>query len=162
MKQFYRINEDIRERTVCLIMPDGHRHGDVKIEEARGIATEHQMDLVEVSPRNNGQVSICKILDYGKLKYKASKTKQHREHSVKEVRISKNISEHDLQRKRSQVLKFIQKGLKVKYTLKLKGREKRDIQGALSDFLEELKHFDLVYDKPSVSNRSVSCVFQKS
>jgi len=163
MKHFHRINGDIREPVVCLIMPDGRKHGDVNIEEARTIAFDQQLDLVEVSSRNNGHVSICKILDYGKLKYKESKKKQHREHATKEVRISKNISDHDLKRKRAQVLKFIEKGMKVKYTLELKGREKKNPQGALSGFLDELKNFgDLIFDKPSVSNRSISCVLRQS
>tara|TARA_Y100000310_G_C20691493_1_gene822565 strand:+ start:1820 stop:2314 length:495 start_codon:yes stop_codon:yes gene_type:complete len=164
MRQFQRINGDIRERVVCLIMPDGHKHGDVNIEDARTMAHEQQLDLVEVSPRSNGHVPICKLLDYGKLKYKESKRKQHRERAIKEVRISKNISDHDLKRKRSQVLKFVEKGFKVKYTLELKGRERKDPQSLLGGFLDELKNLGdvVVFDKPSVSNRGISCVLRRS
>jgi len=155
-----RVNGDIKATNVRLILPDGKMHGDISIHEARKIALDLSLDLVEVSPISNGSLPVCKALDYGKLKYQKNKKKQHHSHQdVKEVRVSVNISDHDLDRKKRQVLKFLQQHHKVKYTLELKGRRRReDINQVLSDFTEQLGFFDGKgqWNDPNVSHKSVS------
>lgn len=90
------------------------------------IAIERGYDLVEVSPQ--AQPPVCKLLDYGKLKYEETraerKAKAHQKTiDIKEVRIGVKISDHDLNLKVNQAKKFIEKGNKVRIFVKMKGRE---------------------------------------
>lgn len=92
--------------------------------EALEIAKEREMDLVEVSPLANPPV--CRIMDYGKFQYqhaKSTKVKQ-KKIDVKELRIGFRTDIHDLEVRKNQAVKFLEKGDKVKVEIRLKGREK--------------------------------------
>ena len=121
-----RVNDQIRRPRVQLIDVDGNNLGVVVISEARRMADEALLDLVEI----NGKVDppICKIVDYGKLKYERSKKEQQarkKQHSqkIKEVRFSLSIEENDLQTKINQIRKFLGEGNKVQANVNFKGRE---------------------------------------
>jgi len=100
--------------------------GVVPIQKALEKAQSLGLDLLEVSP--NTKPSVCKIVDYGKLKYEAKKKKQlskKKQHvvKVKEIRLRPRIDEHDLQTKLGMGRKFLNDGAKLKVTLMFRGRE---------------------------------------
>jgi translation initiation factor IF-3 len=111
---------------VRLIDNEGQQLGIVSIDEAIIIAENVGMDLVEVAP--NSKPPVCKILDYGKMKYEAkkkehqSKKKQHVV-KIKEIRIRPRIDKHDLDNKLNMGRKFLKEGFKLKVTMMFRGRE---------------------------------------
>ena len=139
-----------------LIGEAGEQMGIVSFDEAMESARSAGLDLVEVA--SNAEPPVCKIMDYGKLKYdqkkkdQESKKKQHIIR-VKEVRFRPRISDHDLGIKLNRVRKFISEGNKVKITLMYRGREMarqdlgetliRRIEETLSDVADVEKRGDL-------------------
>ncbi len=120
------INEQIRVPIVLLIDETGASIGQISRNEALSIAEERGYDLVEVSPQVTPPV--CKLLDYGKLKYEETRAERkaranQKTIDIKEIRIGVKISEHDLLLKINQAKKFIEKGNKVRVSVKMKGRE---------------------------------------
>ncbi len=116
-KQRQRLNEDITSSEVRLISEDGEQLGVVSIEVALEKAREVGLDLIEVGP--NTKPPVCKILDYGKLKYEEKKKQQlskKKQHviKVKEIRLRPRIDDHDLMTKLNQGRKFLQDGAKLK------------------------------------------------
>ena len=71
-----RMNDGIRYPKMKLVMPDGKMYGEINLYEARNLANEYGLDLVEVQPPVNGNLPICKLIDYGKQKYKEEKSKK--------------------------------------------------------------------------------------
>ena len=120
------INEQIRDREVRLIGADGEQLGIVSSREAQKIADEAGLDLVKIAP--NAKPPVCKVIDYGKYRYEQARRekeakKKQKTIEIKEVRLSPNIDENDLNTKVNAARKFIQKGDKVKVTLRFRGRE---------------------------------------
>ena len=120
------MNNDIDVDKVRLVGADGENVGIVGVEEALDMAAEAGMDLVEVSP--NADPPVCKILDYGKFKYKAQKKanearKKQKTVDIKEIKMRPNIDQHDYDVKMRSMTKFIDEGDKVKVTLRFRGRE---------------------------------------
>ncbi len=121
-----RINEQIRISPVRLIGPEGEQVGVVPIEDARQIALERNLDLVEVAP--DARPPVVRVMDYGKFKYRESKKAKEakkRQHLVqlKELKLRSKIDEHDLDFKLRHVRKFLEKKNKVKLTMVFRGRE---------------------------------------
>lgn len=109
-----------------VIDAEGGQVGILNRNEAIDLAVKQGLDLVEVSPE--ASPPVCKILDYGKYKYKLSKkekTTKKKQHSVqiKEIRFRPKIEEHDFNFKTSNARKFLEKGQKVKVTVQFRGRE---------------------------------------
>lgn len=120
------VNEQIRDREVRLISETGEQLGIVSSREAKEIAAEKNLDLVKISP--NAKPPVCKIMNYGKHKFEQSKRqkearKKQKVISVKEVRLSPNIEEHDVQTKMKNANKFLSKGDRVKVSVRFRGRE---------------------------------------
>ena len=121
-----RSNEQIRVPQVRLIGPDGQQIGVVAIKDALQQALDAELDLVEVAP--TAKPPVCRIIDLGKYIYslnkkeKASKKKQ-KVVSVKEIKISPKIEEHDYQTKLRNGRNFIERGDKVKLSMMFRGRE---------------------------------------
>ncbi|PWE18427.1 translation initiation factor IF-3 [Marinicauda salina] len=125
-KEGPRVNKDIRVPRVLLIDEEGEKQGEVPIEAALEAAEEAGLDLVEVAP--NADPPVCKILDYGKLKYqeqkrKAEAKKKQKTQDVKEIKMRPNIDVHDYQVKTKAMSRFFAEGDKVKVTLRFRGRE---------------------------------------
>lgn len=100
--------------------------GVLDTDTALAMAEESGLDLVEVSP--NGKPPVCKILDYGKLKYQEQKKasearKRQKTVDVKEIKMRPNIDTHDYEVKMRNVVKFLEGGDKVKVTMRFRGRE---------------------------------------
>ena len=120
------VNERIHAREVRLISADGQQLGIMSTYEALNAARQAGMDLVEVSP--NADPPVCKIMDYGKYKYQASKKMQEgkkktRTLQIKEIRLRPHTDEHDLGFKVRNMKKFLEKKDKVKVSVLFKGRE---------------------------------------
>ncbi len=121
-----RINEDIRVSRVLLIDENGDKQGEMPIASALEAAQEAGLDLVEVSP--NQEVPVCKILDYGKLRFleqkkKAEARKKQKTADLKEIKMRPNIDTHDYEVKTKAITRFFESGDKVKITLRFRGRE---------------------------------------
>ncbi|MEH6753870.1 MAG: translation initiation factor IF-3 [Alphaproteobacteria bacterium] len=121
-----RINEDIEVSEVRLVAEDAEQLGIVSLEAALQRAADAGMDLVEVSP--NASPPVCKIIDYGKLKYQEQKKKnearkKQKTIEVKEIKLRPNIDTHDYDVKMRSARRFIDDGDKVKVTLRFRGRE---------------------------------------
>ena len=119
------INERIRAPKLFLIGEEGKPIGEIDTRDALRMAEEREMDLVVVGPQANPPVA--KILDYGKFKYeqdrKERKNKAKKTQEVKEIRLSYNTGEGDLETKFKQVQRFVSEGHRIKLRLKLVGRE---------------------------------------
>ena len=125
-KRFIRINDRIRAREVRVIGADGSQVGVLPIYEAIKKAKEVGLDLVEISP--TAVPPVCRIQDYGKFLYEQGKKekaakKTQRSMTLKEVKFSINVDEHDFTTKKNHVIRFIAEGDKVKASLRFKGRE---------------------------------------
>ena len=157
-----RINDMIRVPEVRLISADGRQAGVVSTDQAKELARENGLDLVEVSPM--ARPPVCKILDYGKYKFeqekriKESKRKQ-KLGKLKEIRMQPKIETHDLQFKARQVRQFLEEGNKVKVTIRFRGRELahteigRDVLGRI---LEILVDAAVLERRPQMEGRFMS------
>lgn len=123
---FVRVNGKIRAREVRVIGTDGKQLGVLSLGEALNLARANGVDLVEIAP--NATPPVCRLVDYGKFRYEqAKREKESRQHQhatkVKEVQLSPKIDPHDLSVKLQHAIGFLCKDMKVKITLKFRGRE---------------------------------------
>ena len=148
------VNGQVRFREVRLIGTDGEQLGIMSSQDAQKIADEAELDLVCISPM--AKPPVCKIIDYGKYRYemirrdKEAKKKQ-KIVELKEVRLSPNIDTNDLATKTNAARKFLEKGDKVKVTLRFRGREMSHMSQSryiLDDFAKSLADIAVI-DKPS-------------
>ena len=121
-----KINERIRSLVVQVINSEGKNLGTLAIKNAIEIAKQEGLDLIEISPKANPPV--CKIIDVGKYKYdlqkKANKAKKKQKISeLKEIKLRPGTEIHDYNFKIKNAQKFLEKGDKVKFTVKFRGRE---------------------------------------
>lgn len=158
------INEQIRDKEVRLIGPDGEQLGIVSSKEAQKIADDAGLDLVKIAP--NAKPPVCKVIDYGKYRYELARKekeakKKQKTVELKEIRLTPNIEANDLNTKMSAAKKFIEKGNKVKITLRFRGREMAHMNSSkhiLDDFAEGLSDVAVVEKAPKVEGRSIGMV----
>ncbi len=134
-----RINEQIRISPIRVVDQAGHMVGVIPTDEAKRLALEAGMDLVEVSP--NERPPVCRIMDFGKFKYEqkrkhSNNTKQHQT-QLKEIRLRPKTGEHDIDFKIKQARTFLEHKDKVKVNVQFKGRENAHHDRGR----EVLKHF---------------------
>lgn len=120
------INEQITHPEIRVIGENGEQLGIMTPAEAMRIADEAGLDLVDISPKANPPV--CKIADYGKLRYEQEKRKKEAKKnqkviSIKEMRLSATIDIHDMEVKAKNVAKFLAGGDKVKVSIRFRGRQ---------------------------------------
>ncbi|MBP2656583.1 MAG: infC [Firmicutes bacterium] len=125
-KDTQRINEEIRAREVRLVAADNEQLGIMPLREALRLATEQNLDLVEVAPL--ARPPVCRIMDFGKFKYEQQKRdkeakKKQKVVTVKEVKVRPNIEDHDFNVKLKNAERFLLDGDKVKATVMFRGRE---------------------------------------
>ncbi len=140
----------------------------VSIREARDLANESKLDLVNIAPIANPPV--CKIIDYGKYRYetikkeKESKKKQ-KTITVKEIRLRPNIDKHDLEVKAKRANEFLSKGDKVKVTVRFRGRELGHT-GMGKDLLEVfaglISENGVVEKRPAMEGRSMIMILNSN
>ncbi|WP_131923099.1 translation initiation factor IF-3 [Hazenella coriacea] len=155
------VNEAIRVREVRLIGKDGDQLGIVPTRDALRMAQEANLDLVNVAPQ--AKPPVCRIMDYGKYRYEQSKReKESRKNQkviqVKEVRLSPSIEENDIKTKLKNVQKFLDKGDKVKLSIRFRGREitHQDLgRKILNRMAEEVKEISDIERQPRLEGRQM-------
>ena len=156
------INEQIRDKEIRLIGENGEQLGIMSARDAMKMAKEAELDLVKIAPA--AKPPDCKIIDYGKYRYEQARKekeakKKQKTIEVKEVRLSPNIDVNDLNTKVGAARKFIEKGNKVKVTLRFRGREMAHMQSSkhiLDDFAEQLKDVASVDKPPKIEGRNMT------
>jgi len=159
-----RVNHEIRAREVRVIDANGEQIGIMSVRDALRLATERQLDLVEVAP--NANPPVCRIMDYGKHKYEQSKReklarKKQKVITIKEVRMSPKIDEHDFDVKVRAAERFLKAGDKVKVSVRFRGREivHADLAKAkLTQLAELLKDIGTVERLPKLEGRQMIAV----
>ena len=128
------INNQIRAKEVRLIDETGKQLGVLPLEEALGQAKEKNLDLIQVTEKV--EPPVCKLGDYGKYVYQLGKKERQIKKQVggelKEIRLTFNISPHDMETRAKQASKFLLRGDRVRLTVRLRGREK-----AMGKFTQE-------------------------
>ncbi|WP_407493594.1 translation initiation factor IF-3 [Pseudooceanicola sp. MF1-13] len=156
-----RVNEKIRCPEVRLIGAEGENIGVVTPEKAMQLAEQAELDLVEISP--NANPPVCKIMDFGKFKYEQQKResearKKQKIIEVKEVKFRPNTDTHDYEVKMRNVFKFLEKGDKVKVTLRFRGREMAHQnlgRELLERVAEDIKEVGKVENMPKMEGRQM-------
>ncbi|WP_343208403.1 translation initiation factor IF-3 [Anaerolentibacter hominis] len=155
------INEQIRDREVRLIGENGEQLGILSARDAYKLAQEANLDLVKIAP--TAKPPVCKIIDYGKYKYELARKekdakKKQKVTEVKEIRLSPNIDENDLNTKVSQARKFLDKGDRVKVALRFRGREMAHMASGkkiLDKFYSLVQDISVVDKPPKLEGRSM-------
>ena len=155
------INGKIGDREIRLIGSQGQQIGIMNSRDALKMAREEELDLVMIAPTANPPV--CKIIDYGKYRYEMARKekdarKKQKTVETKEVRLTPNIEENDLNTKVKAARKFLEKGDKVKVTLRFRGREMSHMSQSrhiLDDFAEKVADIANVDKAPKVEGRSL-------
>lgn len=161
------INEQIRDKEVRLIGEDGEQLGIVASKDALKLAKEANLDLVKIAP--TAKPPVCKIVDYGKFRYEQARKdkeakKKQKVTDVKEIRISPNIDDNDLNTKANQARKFISKGDKVKVALRFRGREMAHVGSSkeiLDTFFSKLEDIAVVEKPAKLEGRSMIMVLSE-
>ena len=120
------MNDAITARRVRVIGADGEAVGIISIDEAKQLAYNNDLDLVEISP--NADPPVCKVMDYGKFQFEQNKKQQaakkkQKQIQVKEIKFRPGTEEGDYQVKLKSLTKFLEEGNKTKITLRFRGRE---------------------------------------
>ena len=154
------MNEQITASEVRVISSNGKQLGIISIREALNHAEDEGFDLVEVSP--DAKPPVCKIIDYGKLKYKEQKSKKEARKKqktieIKEIKMRPGIDKHDYNVKLKALSKFIGGGNKVKISMRFRGREveHQDLGfNLLKKLTEEVSKFAEVEVSPKREGRN--------
>jgi len=155
------MNEDIRDKEIRVIDADGSMLGVLQTVDALKLAFSKNLDLVKIVP--NAIPPVCKITDYGKSVFEQAKRekevkKNQKVVSLKEVRLSATIEEHDFEYKVKNAYKFLQDGDKVKASIRFRGREMRYTvagQEVLTKFAEAVKDVGIVDRLPKLEGKSM-------
>lgn len=155
------VNEMVRDKEVRLIDVDGTMLGIMSSKEAQKIANSKNLDLVKIAPKANPPV--CKVMDYGKYMFEqAKKEKEAKKNqkviSVKEVRLSASIEDHDFEFKVKNAIRFLRGGDKVKVTIKFRGREMNYTslgESVLEKFAKAVEDYGTVERKPKLEGRNM-------
>ncbi len=147
-----------------MIGEDGEQLGIMSSREAQVIAEEAGLDLVKISPK--AVPPVCKVIDYGKYRYEiARKEKEQKKKQkiaeLKEIRFSPNIDTNDMNTKMNAARKFLEKGDKVKVTLRFRGREMahmKDSKHLLDEFAEALSDVSVIEKPAKVEGRTLTLV----
>lgn len=158
------INEQIRDAEVRVIGENGEQLGVMDASRALSLARDADLDLVKIAP--TAKPPVCKIIDYGKYKYEQARRekdakKKQKVIEVKEIRMSPNIGENDFKTKILSATKFLERGDKVKITLRFRGREMAHMDKSkhiLDDFAKAVAEISVIEKAPKVEGRSMSLV----
>ena len=158
----HSVNEEITARELRLIGANGEQHGVVRREVALRMAEDAGLDLVEVAP--DAAPPVCRLLDYGKLRYREQKKaaearKRSTQHTVKELRVRYNTDRHDMETKVRNARRFIEDGDRVRFQMRFKGREVvyQDLGRAILDQITEQLQDIAVVDEstPLIGTRMI-------
>ena len=156
------INEEIRDREVRVVDQNGEQLGVMSSREALALAEERQLDLVKIAPQ--ARPPVCKLMDYGKYRFEQSKKerefrKNQKVITVKEVRLSATIEDHDVDVKFKNAVKFLKEGNKVKVTIRFRGRQITHSEigrQVMNEFADRIKEYGTVDKAPQIEGRNMS------
>jgi translation initiation factor IF-3 len=159
---FVRVNGKIRAREVRVVGDNGAQLGVMTLTEAMGLARQRGVDLVEIAA--NATPPVCRLVDFGKYRYEqAKKDKESKKHQhanrVKEVQLSANIDPHDFGVKLAHAVEFMCEDMKVKVTLRFRGREMAHQEiglGKVHDFIREIAPWGHPDAPPKTMGKSVN------
>ena len=159
-----RVNERIRSREVRLVSPDGGQIGIKSIEEARWLADQLGLDLVEVAA--DARPPVVRMMDYGKYKYDQSvKAREARKKQtrtvIKEVQFRPKIGDSDFEVKRKRVERFLGEGDKVKVTMRFRGREVTHPEigmGILERLIASVEEYGVIETRARLEGRQMTMV----
>jgi translation initiation factor IF-3 len=159
-----KLNEDITYDQIRLVGDSGEQLGILSPDEARKIAEERAMDLVEIAP--NAEPPVCRLMDYGKHLYASAKKKQEskkkqKQITVKEIKFRPGTDIGDYDIKVRNLTKFLDAGNKVKVTLRFRGREMAHQElgmEMLKRVEEDLKEIGVVEQMPKMEGRQMVMV----
>ena len=159
-----RLNDDITYEQIRLVSDSGEQLGILSPDEARKIAEERGMDLVEIAP--NAEPPVCRLMDYGKYLYASAKKKQESKKKQKQIIVKEikfrpgtDIGDYDI--KVRNLTKFLDAGNKVKVTLRFRGREMAHQElgmEMLKRVEEDLKEIGVVEQMPKMEGRQMVMV----
>lgn len=155
------VNDGIRAKELRVIDGEGEQLGVMSKEQALKLAEDANLDLVLVSP--NAQPPVARVMNYGKYRFEQQKRerearKNQKIVTVKEVRLSPTIDENDFQTKLRSGRKFLEKGDKVKVSIRFKGRaitHKEIGQRVLERYAEDTTDLATVESRPKMDGRSM-------
>lgn len=161
----HRINHQIRFPQIRLIGPDGAQIGIVTPEEGRELAEQHGLDLVEVEP--HARPPVCKVMDYGKYKYEESKKSKSRgvRVEIKTITLRPKTDTHDLQTKLAQARKFLVAGDRVKFVMRMRGREQAHLdmwEVKMGEIVSALADVCQVVAAPRLEGRTITAMVEPS
>ncbi len=152
---YFKINEQIKAKEVRVIDSQGQMIGVMTVAEGIKKAQEVDLDLIEVSP--NASPPVCKVSNFGKMKYEIQKKaadakKKQKVVELKEIKMTINIGKGDYDTKIRHTKEFIEKGNKVKISIKMKGREitHRDLAEKM---MQDIVNDTSIFAKPEVNPR---------
>lgn len=156
-----QINEEIRERKVRLVDDEGNQLGVVATNQAIDLAISKRLDLVKVAP--NAKPPVCRLMDYGKYRYDMEKKekearKKQKVINIKELRLTPNIEDHDLNTKANRAIDFLKNGDRVKVAVRFRGREMghTDLgREVLDKFVDLISEYGVVDKKPKMEGRNL-------
>ena len=160
------INDKIRAREVLVIGPNGEQVGVKPIEDALTLASYAALDLVLISP--NANPPVCKVMDYNKYRYEkqkkekeALKKQKANRSELKEYRLSPVIDVGDFETKLKNATKYLQKGDRIKLTIRFKGRQMAHTElgkDVIERFADRVSEYADVDQKPKLDGRTMTCV----
>jgi translation initiation factor IF-3 len=161
-----KANERIRAPQVQVISSDGQNLGTLNTQEAINIAKQEGLDLIEISP--NANPPVCKIIDIGKYKYdlqkKANKAKKKQKIvSLKEIKLRPVTDIHDYNFKIKNAQRFLEKGDKVKFTVRFKGREMQHTNlghELMKRIINDTINFGKVEIRPKFEGKQIIMIIQ--
>lgn len=164
-EQKERINEWIRVPEVLVIDQNGNNLGRIDTNQARQLAQEAELDLVEVNPNSNPPV--CRIMDYSKYVYeqnkKQRKNKAGKVKDLKEFRFSTVIDEGDKNTRVRRALEFLEKNHPVRITVQRKGRQTREqAMIVFNDILNNFTEYGTIETEPKIEGNRISITFKKN
>ena len=161
-----KANERIRSPQVQVISSDGKNLGILSTQEAIDVARQEGLDLIEISP--NANPPVCKIIDIGKYKYdlqkKTNKAKKKQKIiNLKEIKLRPVTEIHDYNFKIKNAQRFLEKGDKVKFTVKFRGREMQhtNLGNKLMDrIINDTAKLGKVEVSPKLEGRQITMIVQ--
>ncbi|MEL6181445.1 MAG: translation initiation factor IF-3 [Myxococcota bacterium] len=159
-----RVNRQITIPQIRVIGPDGDQLGIMSPRDAMSIAYESGLDLVEVAPK--ARPPVCRIMDYGKYRYQQSKrksTSKSAQVEIKTIRLGAKTDTHDLETKLRKAEQFLSKGNKVRFELRMRGREQAHAHRwaeKLLDIAEQLKEISTLTQRPNRAGRTITAMLE--
>jgi translation initiation factor IF-3 len=162
-----RLNWQIRVPQVRVVREE-EQLGIMATDEARKLAMDNGLDLVEIAP--TAKPPVCRIMDYGRYKYElkikkkeAAKKQRESQVQIKEIRLRPAIQDHDIETKINQAKNFLEEGCKVQFYLQFKGyrelNHKEQGFAVMKKIVETMEQFGVVEKRPAMEGNRITCFF---